>query len=65
MKKLERDMRMKKTAKNARTNNRANLDDLGNKEWRFAEIPYDVEMKFNDLLEARDYGSASPAEMER
>src|ERR1039457_4997457 len=65
MKKLEREMRMKKTAKNARTNNRAVLEEVGNQEWRFAEIPYDVEMKFNDLLEARDYGSISPAEMEQ
>ena len=58
-------MKMKKTAKNARTSNRADLEDLGNKEWRFADIPHKSEMKFNDLLDARDYGSVSPAEMER
>ena len=45
--------------------NRAVLEEVGNKEWRFAEIPYETEMKFNDLLEARDYGSVSPAEVER
>lgn len=65
MKKPERDMKMKKIAKNARTNNRAALEDLGNREWRFAEIPYETEMKFNDLLDARDFGSVTPAEMER
>jgi hypothetical protein len=65
MKKLERKMRMKNTTKNACTNNRAVIEEVGNQEWRFAERPYDVEMKFNDLLEARDYGTVSPAEMER
>lgn len=58
-------MKMKKNAKNVGTNSRAVLEDLGNKEWRFAEIPYETEMKFNDLLDARDYGNVSPAEMER
>ncbi len=58
-------MNMKKSAKNARSNNRAVLEDLGNKEWRFVEIPYEAEMKFNDLLDARDFGSVTPAEMER
>ncbi|MBK5276465.1 MAG: tetratricopeptide repeat protein [Desulfuromonadales bacterium] len=58
-------MKMKKTAKNARTNNMAVIEEVGNQEWRFAEIPYETEMKFNDLLEARDYGNVSPAEMER
>lgn len=52
---------MKKTVNSGRTV----LEEVGNKEWRFAEIPYETEMKFNDLLDARDYGSVSPAEMER
>jgi len=56
---------MKKNTKNAITNNRATLEDLGNKEWRFVEIPYETEMKFCDLLEARDFGGVTPAEMER
>jgi tetratricopeptide (TPR) repeat protein len=58
-------MKMKKIVKNAHTNNRAALEDLGNKEWRFVEIPYETEMKFNDLLDARDFGSVTPTEMER
>jgi tetratricopeptide (TPR) repeat protein len=61
----EGDKKMKKVAKNPRKNNRAVLEEVGNKEWRFAEIPYETEMKFNDLLEARDDGSVSPAEVER
>jgi hypothetical protein len=44
---------------------RAALEDLGNKEWRFVEIPYEVEMKFNDLLDAKNYGSVTAADMER
>lgn len=56
---------MKKSTKNTGSNNRSALEELGNKEWRFAEIPYEIEMKFNDLLEARDFGSVTPAEMER
>lgn len=56
---------MKKSTKNAGSNNRAALEDIGNKEWRFVEIPYEAEMKFNDLLDARDFGSVTPAEMER
>lgn len=28
-------------------------------------MPYEAEMKFNDLLDARDYGSISPTDMER
>ncbi|MDK9718688.1 MAG: hypothetical protein OEL57_12405, partial [Trichlorobacter sp.] len=51
---------MKKTVDSGRTV----LEEVGNKEWRFAEIPYEAEMKFNDLLDARDYGKLSPAEME-
>ncbi|ABQ27089.1 tetratricopeptide repeat protein [Geotalea uraniireducens] len=58
-------MKMKKSGKNAHPAARAVLEDLGNKEWRFAEIPYETEMKFNDLLDARDFGSVTPAEMER
>lgn len=56
---------MKKTSKNPSTNNRAALEEVGNKEWRFAEISHETEMKFNDLLDARDFGSVSPVEMER
>lgn len=56
---------MKKSVKNAGASNRATLEDIGNKEWRFVEIPYETEMKFNDLLDARDFGSVTPAEMER
>jgi tetratricopeptide (TPR) repeat protein len=56
---------LKKHGKAAGTSSRATLEDIGNKEWRFADIPYETEMKFNDLLEARDFGSVSPAEMER
>ncbi len=55
---------MKKITKSVCTN-RAFLEDVRNKEWRFAEIPYDTEIKFNDLLDARDGGGVSPAEMER
>ena len=58
-------MGMKKTVKTAGANNRATLENIGNKEWRFVEIPYETEMKFNDLLDARDLGSVTPAEMER
>lgn len=56
---------MKKSHKTADTTARATLEDLGNKEWRFAEIAHETEMKFNDLLEERDFGGVSPAEMER
>ncbi|MDD2583023.1 MAG: hypothetical protein PHR66_13625 [Desulfuromonadaceae bacterium] len=56
---------MKKTAKTAGASSRATLENTGNKEWRFVEIPYETEMKFNDLLDARDLGSVTPAEMER
>lgn len=56
---------MKKSEKNARSATRVVLEDLGNKEWRFAEIPHETEMKFNDLLDARDFRIISPAEMER
>ena len=56
---------MKKSVKKASAGNRATLEDIGNKEWRFVEIPYEMEMKFNDLLDARDFGSVTPAEMER
>ena len=56
---------MKKSVKKASAGNRATLEDIGNKEWRFVEIPYEKEMKFNDLLDARDFGSVTPAEMER
>jgi len=45
---------MKKSRTTAGTTARATLEDLGNKEWRFAEIPYETEMKFNDLLEERE-----------
>lgn len=58
-------MGMKKSVKNASASNRADLENIGNKEWRFVEIPYEAEMKFNDLLDARDFGSVTPAEMER
>ncbi len=58
-------MGMKKTVQNASASNRATLENIGNKEWRFVEIPYEMEMKFNDLLDARDFGSVTPAEMER
>ena len=51
--KLERELKMKKSGKNANPTTRAVPEDLGNKEWRFAEIPYETEMKFNDLLDAR------------
>ncbi len=56
---------MEKSAKKVRPTAKAVLEDLGNKEWRFVEIPYETEMKFNDLLDARDFGGVSPAEMER
>ena len=56
---------MKKTAKDAGSTTRAELENLGNKEWRFVEIPYETEMKFNDLLDARDYGGVTPTAMER
>ena len=56
---------MKKSHKTADTTARATLEDLGNKEWRFAEIAHETEMKFNDLLEERDFGGVGPAEMER
>lgn len=56
---------MKKIVKTADASNRATLENIGNKEWRFVEIPYETEMKFNDLLDARDFGSVTPAEMER
>lgn len=55
---------MKKSRKTAGTTARATLENLGNKEWRFVEIPYETQMKFNDLLEERDFGGVSPAEME-
>jgi tetratricopeptide (TPR) repeat protein len=58
-------MEMKKTVKNTSASKRAVLENIGNKEWRFVEIPYETEMKFNDLLDARDFGSVTPAEMER
>lgn len=58
-------MGMKKTVKNAGASNRAALENIGNKEWRFVEIPYEAEMKFNDLLDARDFGSVTPTEVER
>lgn len=32
---------MKKTVKKAGASNRATLEDIGNKEWRFVEIPYE------------------------
>lgn len=56
---------MKKSRKTTDTTARAALEDLGNKEWRFAGIAHETEMKFNDLLEERDFGGVSPAEMER
>ncbi|MDD2851030.1 MAG: hypothetical protein PHY09_03910 [Desulfuromonadaceae bacterium] len=56
---------MKKSVKKASKSNRATLEDLGNKEWRFVEIPYEAEMEFNDLLDAQDFGSVTPTEMER
>lgn len=31
---------MKKTVKKAGASNRATLEDIGDKEWRFVEIPY-------------------------
>ncbi len=52
---------MKKTVHSGRTV----LEAVGSKEWRFAEMPYEAEMKFNDLLDARDYGRISPTDMER
>lgn len=52
---------MKKTVHSGRTV----LEEVGNKEWRFAEMPYETEMKFNDLLDMWDYGSVSPTDMER
>jgi hypothetical protein len=60
----EKGQKMKKSRKTANTTARATLEDLPNKEWRFAEIPFETEMKFNDLLEEREFGSVSPAEME-
>lgn len=56
---------MKKKSMKASSAARAALEDLGNKEWRFAEIPHEVEMKFNELLDARDCGGVTPAAMER
>lgn len=41
------------------------LEELGEKEWRITEIPYEVEMTFNELLEARDFGDMPSVEMEQ
>jgi tetratricopeptide (TPR) repeat protein len=65
MKPEEKGVMMKKNAMKASSTARAALEDLGNKEWRFAEFPHEVEIIFNDLLDARDYGSVTPADMER
>jgi len=56
---------MKNPSKISSTKYKAVLEKVGYREWRFAEIPYETEIKFNDLLEARDFSSLSPAELER
>lgn len=58
-------MPVKKPTKKAPTNHRAALEELGNREWRFADVPYEIAMKFNDLLDAQDCGGITPAELEQ